>query len=135
MDTYVLPTLFCCVTTSVNFDLWMSRSGFGTFALVVNFIDDGWVPKHVTISIFEAPNITSATLEKFVKPLFAKFKFTHKIITHVKDEGSNLNTLVATLFTIVFCEPLQLETPFIGVCFGHAMCKACLYATNVLGQS
>ncbi len=102
MDTYVLPTLFCCVTTSVNFDLWMSRSGFGTFALVVNFIDDGWVPKHVTISIFEAPNITSATLEKFVKPLFAKFKFTHKIIAYVKDEGSNLNTLVATHFTIFF---------------------------------
>jgi hypothetical protein len=80
MDTYVLPTLFSCVTTGVNFDLWMNWSGFDTFALVVNFIDDGWVPKHVTINIFEAPNITNATLEKIVKPLFAKFKLTHKIM-------------------------------------------------------
>ncbi len=76
MDTYVLPTLLSCVTSSVNFDLWMSQSGFDTFALVMNFIDDGWVPKHVTISIFETPNITSATLEKIEKPLFVEFKLT-----------------------------------------------------------
>jgi hypothetical protein len=53
----------------------------------------------------------------------------------VKDEGSDFNTLAATLFIIVFYEPQQLETPFARVCFGHAMSKACQYATNVLGQS
>jgi hypothetical protein len=57
----------------------------------VNFIDDAWVPKHVTLGLFEAPNTTSATLAKIVKPLLAKFQLTHKIIAYVKDEGSNLN--------------------------------------------
>jgi hypothetical protein len=102
MDTYVLCTLSSCVTTIVTFDLWMNQSGFDTFALVMNFIDDGWVPKHVTVSFFEAPNITSVTLAKIIKPLFAKFKLTHKIIAYVKDNGSNLNTLVVILFTIFF---------------------------------
>jgi hypothetical protein len=102
MDTYVLPTLSSCVTISVTFDLWMSQNGFDTFALVMNFIDDRWVPKHVTVSLFETPNITSVILAKFVKPLLAKFKLTHKIITYVKDKGSNLNILVATFFTIFF---------------------------------
>ncbi len=52
MDTYVLLTLFSCVTSSVTFDLWMSQSGFNTFALVVNFIDDAWVSKHVNVGFF-----------------------------------------------------------------------------------
>jgi hypothetical protein len=77
-------------TTNVTFDLWMNRSGFNTFALVVNFVDDAWVLKHVNVSLFETPNITSVALVKIIKPLLAKFKFTHKIIAYVKDEGSNL---------------------------------------------
>ncbi len=90
MDTYVIHALFSCVTTSVTFDLWMSQSGFDIFSLVVNFIDDAWVPKHVNVDLFKTPNITSVALVKIVKPLLAKFKFTHKIIAYVKDKGSNL---------------------------------------------
>jgi hypothetical protein len=52
MDTYVFPTLSTCATTSVTFDLWMGQSGFDTFVLVVNFIDDAWVFKHVIIGFF-----------------------------------------------------------------------------------
>lgn len=52
MDTYVIHVLFSCVTTSVTFDLWMSQSGFDIFALVMNFIGDAWVPKHVNVGIF-----------------------------------------------------------------------------------
>ncbi len=106
MDTYVIHVLFSCVTTSVTFDLWMSQSGFDIFALVVNFIDDAWVLKHVNVGIFEVPNIANVILVEFVKPLFAKFQLTHKIVTYLKDEGSNLNTLVVALSTIVSCEPL-----------------------------
>ncbi len=73
MDTYVFPTLFNCATTIVNFDLWIGKSGFDTFALVVNFIDDAWVSKHVTIGFFKTPNIVHAILAKIVKPLLAKF--------------------------------------------------------------
>jgi hypothetical protein len=43
-----------------------------TFALVVNFNDEGWMPKHVIVG-FDAPNITKTTLIKLVKPLFAQF--------------------------------------------------------------
>ncbi len=106
MDTYVLPTLFGFVTTSVTFDLWMGQSGFDNFALVMNFIDNAWVFKHVTISFFETPNTIGATVAKKFKPLLAKFQFTHKIIAYVKDEGSDLNTLVATFSIILSCEPL-----------------------------
>jgi len=52
MDTYVLPTLFSHVTARATFDLWMGQSGFDTFALVMNFIDDAWVPKHVIVGFF-----------------------------------------------------------------------------------
>jgi hypothetical protein len=44
-----------------------------TFALVVNFIDESWMPKHVIVGLFDAPNITKTTLAKLVKPLFAQF--------------------------------------------------------------
>lgn len=68
MDTYVLPTLFGFVTTSVTFDLWMGQSGFDNFALVMNFIDNAWVFKHVTISFFETPNTIGATVAKNLNP-------------------------------------------------------------------
>jgi hypothetical protein len=52
MNTYVFPTLSNCATANVTFDLWMGQSRFDTFVLVVNFIDDAWVFKHVTIGFF-----------------------------------------------------------------------------------
>jgi hypothetical protein len=37
MEEYVIPTLeYCVITTS--FDLWMSKSGHDTFAILINFI-------------------------------------------------------------------------------------------------
>ena len=54
MDRFVLPLINSCQTASITFDLWMSRTGWDTFALVVNFIDDCWVPRHVTVGLFEA---------------------------------------------------------------------------------
>ncbi len=101
MDTYLIHALFSCVITRVTFDLWMSQSGFDIFALVMNFINDAWVPKHVNNGIFEAPNIANVVLAEIVKPLLAKFQFTHKIVACVKDEGSNLNTLFTAISTIV----------------------------------
>jgi hypothetical protein len=64
-----------------------------------------------------------------VKPLL-EFQLTDKVIMHVKNEGSNLNTLVITLSSVVSCALLQVEQPFVGFCFGHAMPKACQYAMN-----
>jgi hypothetical protein len=43
-------------------------------------------------------------------------------MAYVKDEGNNLSTMTNALTFVVFCKLLWLTTPFIGSCWGHAMC-------------
>ena len=130
MDRYVLPLISSCQTASITFDLWMSRTGWHTFALVVNFIDDCWVPRHVTVGLFEAQDTSGASLAEIVKPLLNEFKLTDKIVACVKDEGANLATFERALQLIVSCDILGLAKPFSSACFGHIMSKVCQYATN-----
>jgi hypothetical protein len=33
--------------------LWMSHDGVDTLILVINFLNDTWVPMHVTMGLFE----------------------------------------------------------------------------------
>jgi len=40
MDKYVQPLLTKCEIASIIFNLWMSRIGYDTFCLIMNFIDD-----------------------------------------------------------------------------------------------
>ena len=127
MDRYVSPLIDSCQTASITFDLWMSRTGWDTFALVVNFIDDGWVPRHVTVGLFEAQDTSGAALAKIVKPLLEQFKLTDKIVACVKDEGANLATLERALQLTVSCEVLGLPKPFSSACFGHIMSKVCKF--------
>jgi hypothetical protein len=47
MKMHVLLAITQCVTTTITFDLWTSKIGFDTYTLVINFIDDDWVPYHV----------------------------------------------------------------------------------------
>ncbi len=54
----------------------------------------------------------------------------NKIIVYVKDEGSNLNTLIDILKSIIQCETLGLEESFQGTCFDHVFSKVCQYATT-----
>jgi hypothetical protein len=58
-----------------------------------------------------------------LKDLFARYKFLDKVITYVKDEGANLNTLTTTLTSIVSCSPLSLPQAYATSCYGHAMSK------------
>jgi hypothetical protein len=53
MERHVLPTLADATTIIATFDLWMSRKGFDTFALVMNYINKKWEPCHVIVGIFE----------------------------------------------------------------------------------
>ncbi len=46
-------------------------------------------------------------------------------ITYVKDEGSNVNTLINALKSRVKCETLVSEKNFQGTCFGHVFSKVC----------
>jgi hypothetical protein len=49
--------------------------------------------------------------------LLDAYGLRNKIITYVKDEGSNLNTLTNALKFVVKYETLGLEESFQGICF------------------
>jgi hypothetical protein len=51
--------------------------------------------------------------------LLDAYGLKNKIISYVKDEGSNLNTLNNVLKSVVKCETLGLEKSFQGTYFGH----------------
>jgi hypothetical protein len=59
----------------------------------------------------------------FINLLYA-YGLRNKIITYVKDEGSNLNTLIIALKSVVKCETLGLKESFQETCFGHVFSKA-----------
>ncbi len=69
--------------------------------------------------------------DKFAKQIW----FEKKIITYVKDDGSNLNAMIFVLKYIICCETLGLQESFNGICFGHAFSKACQYATIDIKKS
>ncbi len=53
MDLHVLPNLEFTIIDFVNFNLWMSRGGIDTFALVINYLDEGQTPWHVIVELIE----------------------------------------------------------------------------------
>ncbi len=70
-------------------------------------------------------------LAKNLINLFDAYGLKNKVITYLKDEGSNLNTLTnCALKPIDKCETLGLEENFQGTCFGHVFSKVCQYATT-----
>jgi hypothetical protein len=58
MQLHVLLGLAKETTLSISFDLWMSRGGVDTFALVINYLNESWMPQHVTIGLFEVHETT-----------------------------------------------------------------------------
>ena len=119
MDRYVLPSLASSVTASASFDLWMSRGGVDTFALVINFLSDKWIPVHVTVGLFEVSDTSGGAMALQMKALLDSFGLTQRILAFVKDEGGNLGTMAGALRSIVSCDPLQITTVFEGTFFGH----------------
>jgi hypothetical protein len=130
MKMHMLLSIAQCVITIATFALWMSKTNFDMFVLMINFINYDWVPYHVTIRLFEALDTFGATLVEQMKYLLTEYQLTSKIITYVKDESTNLNTFAFAFASVAFCAPLQLVAPFNGTCFGHVTTKACQYATN-----
>ncbi len=58
-----------------------------------------------------------------VTKLFIQYGLKNKIITYVKDEGSNINTMTIVLKTIIKCEILNSDESFQGAYFGHVFPK------------
>jgi hypothetical protein len=52
-----------------------------------------------------------------------KYELMHRMVTFVKDEGSNLMFMATTLCSIVDCHPLKLQRVYEGTCFNHIMFK------------
>jgi hypothetical protein len=48
----------------------------------------------------------------------------------VKDEGSNLNTIITVLESIISCDVLNLEENIQRTCFDHTFSKVCQHATT-----
>lgn len=40
----------------------MSKGGMDTFALVMNYLNDIWTPRHATIRLFEVHETTSSAM-------------------------------------------------------------------------
>jgi hypothetical protein len=83
MERYVVLTIAKHATTIASFDLRMSKSRCDTFAFVINFIDDQWVPCHVTIAFFEPRNTSSVVLTIQMKSLLVEFNITNIKLLHM----------------------------------------------------
>jgi hypothetical protein len=96
---------------------------------MINFLTLDWEPKHVTIGLLKAKGITKTNLANQLQALFEEYRLTNKITCYVKDKGTNLFIMTNVLKQIVSYERLGILAPFESVCFGHALSKACQYAT------
>jgi hypothetical protein len=103
-ETYVLPLLNDYNCAIVSFDLWMSKGAHDVFVLVIIFLGFDWKPKHVILGLFEAIETIGKALARNLIELLDAYSLRNKIITYVKDEGSNLNTLTNVLKFVVKCE-------------------------------
>jgi len=111
---YVVPALAKCYSITTYFDLWMSKAAYNVFALMINFLNSNWQPKHVIINLFEATKILRQTFGQKFDKIVGQVWFFFKIIAYVKDEGSNLNSMIIVLKSIVSCESFKLEETFQG---------------------
>jgi hypothetical protein len=55
--------------------------------------------------------------------LLNQYGLRKKKFTYVKDEGSNLTTMITALKSIVTCEILGLDESFPSTCFGHVFLR------------
>jgi hypothetical protein len=49
MDLYVLFNFVSAIIMATRFDLWMFKGGVDTFVFVINYLNELWTPRHVTI--------------------------------------------------------------------------------------
>jgi hypothetical protein len=94
----------------------MSRARVDTFVMIVYFLNDKWKPCHIAINFLETANTSGNAMALQVNDVFAKHGLNAQIITYVKDERVNFNTMTNVLISIVSCEALGLQTPFVGSC-------------------
>jgi hypothetical protein len=104
----------------------MFKGAHDVFALVIIFLGSNWKLKQVASDLFEIVKTTRQMLAKNLIDLLDAYDLQNKVITYLKDEGSNLNSLTNCAWKpIVKCETLGLKESFQGTYFGHVFSKAC----------
>jgi hypothetical protein len=78
--TLILPTLAYATTISCNFDLWMSKGDVDTFALVINFLNETWIPMYVIVGLFEVRETSGQSMIIQLESLLSKFGLMHCVI-------------------------------------------------------
>jgi hypothetical protein len=106
----------------------MLKGAHDIFVVVVNFIHNDWEAKHLTI-LFEVTDTSGIAMATKLQELLDWFALIDKIVTYVNDERFNLQTCASALNSIISCSTLVLLESFCGSCLGHALSKACQYAT------
>jgi hypothetical protein len=124
MQLHVLLRLVDATTLLVSFDLLMSKVDVDTFALVINYLNESWMPQHVTIGLFKVHETARFSIANQLCSLLRNYDVMHRMITFVKDKGNNLISMATTLRSIVNCCLLKLQLIYEGMCFGHIMSKA-----------
>jgi hypothetical protein len=71
-----------------------------------------WKPKQIAFGLDEIVEITWQALDRNLSNLLDAYGLRNKIVTYVKDEGSNLNTLSNVLKFVVKHETLSLKENF-----------------------
>jgi hypothetical protein len=79
----------------------MSKGAYDIFALVINFLDENWKSKKVTIGLFKTIETTSQALAKNLGKFLNSYNLRKKIIIDMKNEGVNLNDMTMAFKTIV----------------------------------
>jgi len=80
---------------------------------------------------FETTNTFGNAIALQFNDVLAKYELAIWIIAYVKNEGDNLNIMTTTLISIISCETLGLQTPFVGACWGHVESMQCQNASNM----
>ncbi len=84
-----------------NFDLWISKGGMDTFALVTNYMNDFWTTMQATIGLFKVHENTTISMVRHLCTLLGKYDLMCYVIGFVKDEGNNLMFIVTSLHSII----------------------------------
>ncbi len=99
----------------------MCKGDVDTFASVINYLNESWMPQHVTIGLFDVHETIGLSMVGQLCSLLEKYDLMHCMIAFVKDVSNTLMSMATTLHSIVDCHLLKLQRVYEGTCFGHIM--------------
>ncbi len=72
MGCHISPyqTLFWSTIVFASFDLWMFKGMADTFALMISYLDESWIPWCVTIRLFEVQETSGNAMVIVFLPLW-----------------------------------------------------------------